>query len=296
MRTKSTQVTIIGAGPAGIAAAVQLKRYGVDFVLIEKNAVGGLLRNAYRIDNYLGFPAGISGNKMVSLMSSHFNQYDIDVNFDRVLVTDYKDDKFFIQCENQLVYSDYLIIATGTEANKDNHIEIDKNAESRIFCEVADVDLTEFHNIAIVGSGDAAFDYAMTLAAENVTVSVFMRGSHSKAINRLQRMVNEKSNIKQISNAVLLNVKFNDKLKLLFNVCGKLTEFYHDALLFAIGRHANLSFLSDNLLAVANELQESGRLYLIGDVKNNIFRQASISAGDGVLTAMKLYNIIKDKT
>lgn len=295
MRTQSTQVIIIGAGPAGIAAAVQLKRYGIDFILIEKNSVGGLIRNAYRIDNYLGFPAGISGKKMVSLMSSHLKQYRIDFVNDNVLIADYNDDRFYIQCENQLIYSDYLIVASGTEANKDNHIQIDKKAENRIFFEVADIKLKKYHNIAIVGSGDAAFDYAMTLTDEHLNVIVYMRGSHSKAINTLQQLVNQRDDIMQITSAALMNVEFDDKLRLIFDLSGKQTEFYHDALLFAIGRHANLSFLSDNLLAYANLLQEKGRLHFIGDVKNNLFRQASISAGDGVISAMKLHTTIMDK-
>ena len=55
------EVVIIGAGPAGITAAIQLKRYGIPFVLMEKNRAGGLLWNANLVENYPGFPAGVSG-------------------------------------------------------------------------------------------------------------------------------------------------------------------------------------------------------------------------------------------
>ncbi|MDP8228420.1 MAG: NAD(P)/FAD-dependent oxidoreductase, partial [Candidatus Electryoneaceae bacterium] len=61
-------VAIIGAGPAGIAAVIQLQRYGVDPVILEKDAVGGLLRSANLIENYPGFPNGISGPRLVQLM------------------------------------------------------------------------------------------------------------------------------------------------------------------------------------------------------------------------------------
>lgn len=296
MKTLSTQAIIIGAGPAGVAASVQLKRYGVDFMLLEKRAVGGLLRNAYRIDNYLGFPAGISSKKMVSLMASHLIQYNIEVNYDTVLVADYKDNKFFVQCKNQLIYSDYLLIASGTEANKDTHIEIDTKAENKIFYEVADIELSKFANIAIVGSGDAAFDYAVTLSEANLSATIYMRGNRCKAIDTLQKMVNLQSNIEQIYNANLLKVEFDEKLKLLFNIEGKQTECHYDALLFAIGRHPNTAFISETLLVQSDILQQAGRLHFIGDVKNNLFRQASISAGDGVCAAMKLFDLIKNKT
>ncbi|MFC1726893.1 FAD-dependent oxidoreductase, partial [candidate division KSB1 bacterium] len=54
-------VIIIGAGPAGIAAAIQLRRYNIEPVVFEKNEIGGLLRNAGRIENYPGFPEGVTG-------------------------------------------------------------------------------------------------------------------------------------------------------------------------------------------------------------------------------------------
>ena len=60
------QVVIVGAGPAGIACAVQLRRYGLDPLLLEKDQPGGLLKNAWRIDNYPGYPEGIGGSALVN--------------------------------------------------------------------------------------------------------------------------------------------------------------------------------------------------------------------------------------
>ena len=60
---------IIGAGPAGTMAAIQLKRYDIPFVLLEKERVGGLLWNANLVENYPGFPAGVSGPKLMLLLN-----------------------------------------------------------------------------------------------------------------------------------------------------------------------------------------------------------------------------------
>ena len=62
-------VLIVGAGPAGLAAALQLKRYGIDATLIERGRVGGLLNNANLVENYPGFPGGISGANLIELFS-----------------------------------------------------------------------------------------------------------------------------------------------------------------------------------------------------------------------------------
>ena len=62
---------VIGAGPCGVAAALQLKRSGVRTLLFEEQSVGGLLRNANLVENYPGFPKGISGRRLCALMEEH---------------------------------------------------------------------------------------------------------------------------------------------------------------------------------------------------------------------------------
>ncbi len=68
------EVIIIGAGPAGMTAAIQLKRYGIPFVLLEKERVGGLLWNANLVENYPGFPAGVSGPRLVGLIEKQMER------------------------------------------------------------------------------------------------------------------------------------------------------------------------------------------------------------------------------
>ena len=68
---------IIGAGPAGVAAAVHMKRTGLNIVLIEKKNIGGLLRNANLIENYLGFPEGISGKRFAGCLRRHLQRLRI---------------------------------------------------------------------------------------------------------------------------------------------------------------------------------------------------------------------------
>ena len=72
-------VAIIGAGPAGIATAIQLKRYDIDALIFEKDEIGGLIRNANKIGNYPGYPKGISGIRFVELMKMHLANSCINV-------------------------------------------------------------------------------------------------------------------------------------------------------------------------------------------------------------------------
>ena len=84
-------VTIIGAGPAGIATALQLKRYGITPIILEKNTIGGLLRNAHLVENYPGFPKGISGVNLVRLFRKHLERAAITIFPEEVINLDIED-------------------------------------------------------------------------------------------------------------------------------------------------------------------------------------------------------------
>ena len=74
----------MGGGPGGIAAAIQLKRSGIEPILIEKGEVGGLLLNANLVENYLGFPEGISGRELVGLFKEQLERIGVSVKFEEV--------------------------------------------------------------------------------------------------------------------------------------------------------------------------------------------------------------------
>src|SRR3989338_3847919 len=73
------KIIIIGAGPAGIGAAVQLAHFGYNPLLIEKDEIGGLLRNARSIQNFPGIPYGISGIEFIKILKDHLDKKNIRV-------------------------------------------------------------------------------------------------------------------------------------------------------------------------------------------------------------------------
>ena len=158
-------VVIIGAGPAGIAAAIQLKRLGIKAVLFEKDRIGGLLWNANLVENYPGFPDGISGAKLAGLMEKQLENNEVNVTFEEVLAVEHKDGIFYTYTGNRVFMSDFLIIATGTKALDLNII--DEEIKGRVFYDVRQLSALKDKDLVIIGSGDAAFDYAINLANNN---------------------------------------------------------------------------------------------------------------------------------
>jgi len=288
---KDLKVAIIGAGPSGIATAIQLKRYGIEPVIFEKGHIGGLLREANLVENYPGFPDGISGNALADRFVRHPEMNDIKVHAEEVIALDYSESTFQIQTEERLISSDIVVIATGTRPRIFN-AEITPGAEKYIYSGISSLRSVKNNKIAVIGAGDAAFDYALSLSEKNEVV-ILNRGETVRCLPLLWKRVMEADKITYKENISVKKIREEkDGLKLLcFSPAG---EYYlHvQSLLPAIGREPNLDFICKNVRENIVPLQKSGVLHLIGDVNNGIYRQTAISAGDGIRAGMKIYKII----
>ena len=283
------KVAIIGAGPAGIACAIQLKRYRIDFVLFERDKRGGLLRNANCVKNYPGFPEGITGLKFVNLLCRHLTLNNIKILKENVKLVDFKNNEFKIKTEKRKYKTEILVIASGTKPLK-LPIPLSTRVRSRVFYDMVDFKGFKNKTIAIIGSGDAAFDYAFSLSSKN-EVLILSRSKQVKCLSVLFRKCIENRKIKYLSSIKISKIDFKDKRLLLYSFNKK--PIYVDYLLVAIGRLASLDFLNDNIINKLKMLEHKKKLYMIGDVKNGVFRQIAIAVGDGVRSAMEIYFRLK---
>jgi thioredoxin reductase (NADPH) len=290
------KVIIIGGGPAGITAAIQLARYGIKSVIIEKNSIGGLLLNANLIENYPGFPDGIAGTALVELFAKQLDKHKIDICNEIVFELDYKDSCFEIKTPKNTYKSQIVLIATGTQPNEINSVEIPTDTITHVFYEVYPLLDKSDKTIAIVGAGDAAFDYALNLARHN-SVSIFNRGEDVKCLDLLKRRADESENISYRDNISVAKIKSgtSSNLRIYCNQQGKSFKLDVDYLIFAVGRNPALDFLSNNLIEQRAKLEKVGLLHFAGDIKHGIYRQTAIAAGDGLMVAMKIYKKLREQ-
>lgn len=288
-------VIIIGAGPAGMAAAIQLRRYGLHPRIFEADAVGGLLRNANLVENYPGFPRGISGARLVKLFARQAQNVGVKVTHDKVRQVDYEGGFFQVKTLKKNYQSRVVVIATGTRPLRVADLFIPEELLDSVYYEIHDLQQEEGKCVAIIGGGDAAFDYAMNLSKNNQVI-ILNRGDAPKCLPLLWERSQKLSSILYRHNAVV-NKLTNDSIGGMMVDCqtaaGAL-QFHADYLIIAIGREANLDCLSCSTAQQISELEAQGILYIIGDVRNGIYRQTSIAVGDGVLAAMKIYPKLKE--
>ncbi len=283
-------VVIVGAGPAGIAAAIQLRRSGVGFVLFEHKEIGGLLLNAHLVENYPGFPQGISGPDLVQRFKQQLERWEIPVSPESVDRVEHRDGAFQVTAGGRELMGRFLVIASGTVAHRLPASIFQGEAEDRVFYEVFPIRSIRGQHIGIVGAGDAAFDYGLQLAEHN-RVTIFCRDGGPCCLPLLEQRAGEADSLSLRLHSQLQAVEKAGK-NLLLHVApegetqGQALEV--DYLLAAVGRSPFLSFFGPSLESSEAKLSRDGCLYFAGDVKNGLYRQTAISVGDGIKAAMQI--------
>ena len=289
-----TRVVIVGAGPAGLAAALQLKRSGIEPLLLERERVGGLLLNANLVENYPGFPQGISGEELARLFAKQLKNVGVKVHFEEVLRLDHGDNAFLLETNKRRMAAEIAVLASGTKPKEFTDCAIPEEAKERIFYEVYPLRKTIGRRIAIVGAGDAAFDYALNLAREN-DVHILNRSPRARCLPLLWERAMAAPRIDYHENTVVTEiVGSKGGLLLKLATAGKRWALEADHAIFAIGRVPRLDYLSEGLRGRIAQLQEKGLLYLVGDLRRGRYRQTAIAVGDGLEAAMRIYRRLKE--
>ena len=301
MRNVNTlDVGIIGAGPAGIAAAVQLARHGVAAVVFERGRAGGLLRTAWRVENFPGFPGGISGPDLARLLDEQLCASGAELVREEVESLDREDGLLVVRTGGRSVRLRAVIVASGTCPREVTDLEIPPEARDRVFREVAELRGVRGAHIAVVGGGDAAFDYALGLSEEN-DVTVLVRGSRTRCLPVLARRARsrERVTVRMMTRVTAVAKGSGAHLRLTSLADGGdggsvRGDIHADYLVLAVGREPDDGFLSEDLRQDAPALEARRELLFAGDVRNGIFRQASIAAGQGTHAAMRVAAMLRD--
>ena len=264
---------VIGAGPAGMVAAVQLKRAGLKVSLIEKGEVGGLLRNANRVENYMGFP-NASGKELIKYFQDHLNEQKVPLIKEEVMEIGRDGEEFHVKTSNNNYLSRSVLIATGTIPKKACIEGEDNLAGTKLFYEVADMPDEDKKDIVIIGGGDAAFDYALNLTGKEHKVTIVTRGDISCLPLLKERA--DKQKIKFLTNTPVLSIQ---QASSGLEVQCKSDSLHADYVFVAVGREPSYPRIA---------MQNREGLYFVGDVQSGQYRQVHIALGDALRVAMKI--------
>ncbi len=283
-------LAIVGAGPAGLAAAIQATRAGLDVALLDPGPPGGAARTADNVENYPGFPGGISGQALMDRFSSQAAQLGVEVlpleaasisEGGGGLTLDLAGDRGRVRARS-------VILATGTRPRGLPLPGLANRAVSRVDALPRDL---RGQRLLVVGGGEAALDQALMAHRRGAEVRVVVRGRRPRAMDLLVRRCRRRGiQLDLEANLVnVLGVGDGEPLTVELDRGGERLEVETDAVVVCIGKDPLLPALPPGAEpAAADRLGRTAvdGLYVVGDACRGIFRQVSIAVGDGVAAAM----------
>ena len=288
-------IAVIGAGPAGIAASIYLKRAGYKAVLFERETVGGLLRNANHVENYPGFPEGINGQEITKLFRQQLITHGISVTKANVERVSKIPGGYLLQCPRTRFIARCVIVSTGTIPRK-----ISLRGLSGLPANIVNYDIVHMpiklkgKCILIIGGSDASFDYALTCSERNAYVIILHRLQKPKCLKLLETRVRLNKKIKVLKNCEPISVIRKQKgIALTFLNGYEKKNIEADYLLIACGREPNISILSRDIKHKISNGSDISGLYICGDARGG-FRQSGIAVGDGLRIAMTVCKYLED--
>jgi thioredoxin reductase (NADPH) len=305
--SKLYDVIIIGSGPAGLTAGIYTSRNKLSTLLFEKGLIGGNINEAEKVDNYPGYPKGIGGMELTSLMHEQALLYGTEVINDDVTGIKIEDKVKTVQTSQGDFSAKALIIAGGSERQKLNAPgEKEYTGRGVSYCATCDAPFFRDKIVAIVGGGNAALYEALHISKFASKVYIIHRRDQLRATPVVQDKVFSEPKIEFIWNTVVTEVlgeTFVNKLKLSDVKTGKESFLELDGVFVAIGLVPNTSYLKGVVdmdekgsIIVSGKMETSvPGIYAAGDIRVNSIRQVIAAAGDGAVAAVSAANFIENQ-
>lgn len=290
------ELSIIGAGPAGMAAAIDAENSRIDFILIEKSEPGWYAKYSinqhYKVDGYLGF-YNSSGDNLVNSFMEHIKSKNIEIKNTEIEAVKYENEMFHLSCDNgDEIISKYVIIASGTIPRKlyiDGYEELINKSIFNFVC-AGDID---FYNkkIYVLGGRNSGVTTALFLSDNSDSeITIIEKDKQLNATDKyLERLA--KTNVRALVDSEVVGVVNGDKLKeIIIRTGSKVYSEEADLIFCCIGTKPNFKFVelelqtdSSNRIIVDPLTMETSfkGLYAIGDINQLLPKQVCNAAANG---------------
>ena len=301
---------IVGSGPAGYTAAIYAARADMKPVMIMGMQPGGQLMDTTEVDNFPGYPEGITGPVMMEEFKTQAERFDTDVRSGFVTKVDFSGPVHKVQVDNQdWLSSDSIIISTGASAKwlgLESELRLRDLGGGVSACAVCDGFFYKGKDVAIVGAGDTAAEEATYLAKLCKKVYMIVRKDHFRASKAMQHRVENAANIEVLFNSEteeVLGDQVVEGVRVINNQTKDKRDLKVDGFFVAIGHKPNTGIFKDYL-----EMDEVGYLKVIpgtsktkvkgvfvgGDAADKVYRQAVTAAGTGCMAALDAERYLAD--
>jgi len=300
---EKVKVLVIGSGPAGYTAAIYAARANLKPVMYEGLQPGGQLTTTTEVENFPGYPSGITGPEMMEDLKGQATRFGTDVRFGMATSVDLSERPFKVTIDSdKIIEAETLIIATGATAKYLGLPDEAKYAGSGVSaCATCDGFFYRGQKVAVVGGGDTACEEALYLAGLAEKVYLIVRRDVLRASKVMQERVSKADNIEVLWKHQTKGLSGNGVVEgaTLVKNLGEEDEaevsIAIDGFFLAIGHKPNSDIFKAylNTDEVGYIITDPGSaktnvpgVFVCGDVQDPIYRQAVTAAGSGCKAAI----------
>jgi len=300
------EVIIIGGGPAGLTAGLYTSRAKLISLLIEKGIIGGKITEAERVDNYPGFPEGISGLELTELMHQQATKYGLKTIIAEVTAIELQGEQKVVKTSEGNFTAKTVIIAGGSQRQKLGVPgEKEFTGKGVSYCATCDAPFFTEQPIAVVGGGNVAIYEALHLAKFASKVTVIHRRDQLRATRILQEKAFSEPKIEFLWNTIVDEIEGKEvveKLKLHQVITGEKSTLDIAGVFISVGLKPDTDYLKgvlpldDQGYIITNENMETEipGIFAAGDIRRNSIRQTIAAAGDGATAASYAQKFISE--
>jgi len=297
--TKHVKVLVVGAGPAGLSAALYAARAELNPVVLTGMTIGGQASITHIIENYPGFPEGLPGPELGELFRAQAERFGAEIVFDTATEVDFSARPYKVKTYGGEYTADSIIITTGaTPRHLEVPGEVELTGKGVSYCGTCDGFFFKDKEVVVVGGGDSAMEEGGFLTRFANKVTVVHRRDELRASPILETRAKSNPKIDFVWDTVIKSIDGTDAVQnvVLENVkTGEETTFATDGVFIFIGHTPNTELFEGQLemdgegyLVVNNHMETNvPGVYAAGEVADPHFRQVITSAGMGAAAAIQ---------
>lgn len=294
-------VIVIGAGPAGMTAALYASRSNLSVLMIEQGAPGGQMNNTAEVENYPGFYS-IKGPELAQKMYEGVMQFHAKHVYGVVTSIKEKDGQKQVICEDEQYSAKTVIIATGC-AHRKLEVKGEEEFAGRgvSYCAVCDGAFFRDKELFVIGGGDSAVEEGIYLTQFAKKVTVVHRRDTLRAQKVIQDRAFKNKKMTFVYDSVVEEIKGNDlqvtEITLKNNKTNEVTTHHADGVFIYVGLDPmtqpfmTLGITNEQGWIKTNDQMETALpgVYAIGDVREKTLRQITTAVGEGGIVGQQVY-------
>ena len=309
-KSRFYDLIIVGSGPAGLTAGLYAAREGIDTLVIERGGVGGQAGITERLDNFPGFPEGVTGSDFADRLRAQAERFGVEIlTAQEVSAFAVDEDYRIVRTADGTEYRAWaVLLALGSTYRRLGVPgEEDFIGAGVHFCATCDGAFYRGKEVCVIGGGNSAGEESIFLTKFASKVTIITRDNELSASKVVVEKVEENPQIEVISSTTVVEFKGNSKLQsitLKNGETGAVSEMTPAACFVFIGLQPNTELVKDlvetdatGFITTGLDLQTSvPGFFAAGDVRSGSTKQAASAAGEGAAAALGLRRYLQDKT